>query len=68
MFFNKNHHIVLVSVDGDPAVKIGQQEAGRQRVEAYLSWYSVASGLNNLYTDFLTQNRVQSQKQPQIAA
>ncbi|OUL25967.1 glycoside hydrolase [Nostoc sp. T09] len=43
-------------------------EAGRQRVEADFGWDSVASRLNHLYTNLLNQNRVPSQRQPQIAA
>jgi D-inositol-3-phosphate glycosyltransferase len=43
-------------------------EVGRQRVEIAMSWGSVASRLNNLYTKLLSQPAPTSAKAPSVAA
>ncbi|MEH2273082.1 MAG: glycosyltransferase [Nostoc sp.] len=42
MFQNKKHRIALISVDGDPAVEIGQEEAGGQNVYVRQVGYALA--------------------------
>jgi D-inositol-3-phosphate glycosyltransferase len=42
MFQNKKHRIALISVDGDPAAEIGQEEAGGQNVYVRQVGYSLA--------------------------
>ncbi|MBX9254552.1 glycosyltransferase [Desmonostoc muscorum CCALA 125] len=43
MFQNKKHRIALISVDGDPAVEIGQEEAGGQNVYVRQVGYALAN-------------------------
>lgn len=52
--------------DPDWASELG--EVGRQRVEIAMSWGSVASRLNNLYTKLLSQTAPTSAKAPSVAA
>ncbi|MFN6502292.1 MAG: glycosyltransferase [Nostoc sp. DedQUE01] len=42
MFQNKKHRIALISVDGDPAIEIGQEEAGGQNVYVRQVGYALA--------------------------
>lgn len=42
LFQNKKHRIALISVDGDPAVEIGQEEAGGQNVYVRQVGYALA--------------------------
>ncbi|MFN6567395.1 glycosyltransferase family 1 protein [Dendronalium sp. ChiSLP03b] len=42
MFQNQKHRIALISVDGDPAVEIGQEEAGGQNVYVRQVGYALA--------------------------
>jgi D-inositol-3-phosphate glycosyltransferase len=42
MFQNKKHCIALISVDGDPAAEIGQEEAGGQNVYVRQVGYALA--------------------------
>ncbi|BAB75069.1 alr3370 [Nostoc sp. PCC 7120 = FACHB-418] len=42
MFQNKKHRIALISVSGDPAVEIGQEEAGGQNVYVREVGYALA--------------------------
>ncbi|RCJ28022.1 glycoside hydrolase [Nostoc minutum NIES-26] len=42
MFQNPKHRIALISVDGDPAVEIGQEEAGGQNVYVRQVGYALA--------------------------
>lgn len=42
MFQNLKHRIALISVDGDPAVEIGQEEAGGQNVYVRQVGYALA--------------------------
>ncbi|MBD2676615.1 MULTISPECIES: glycosyltransferase [Nostoc] len=43
MFQNKKHRIALISVDGDPAIEIGQEEAGGQNVYVRQVGYALAN-------------------------
>jgi D-inositol-3-phosphate glycosyltransferase len=42
MFQNKQHRIALISVDGDPAIEIGKEEAGGQNVYVREVGYALA--------------------------
>ncbi|AFY36303.1 glycosyltransferase [Calothrix sp. PCC 7507] len=42
MFQNKKHRIALISVDGDPAIEIGKEEAGGQNVYVRQVGYALA--------------------------
>jgi len=42
MFQNRKHRIALISVDGDPAAEIGQEEAGGQNVYVRQIGYALA--------------------------
>lgn len=42
MFLTQKHRVALISVDGDPAAEIGQEEAGGQNVYVRQVGYALA--------------------------